>query len=159
MQKLFKIFNHIEEKFLTIGLAFLVLITFLQVIMRITGNANSWSEETARYLYIWLCWVGLSYCQREHEHIRITFLRDRLGPLGKKIIELIVIVSSGVFSIILAYLGLELVTNLIEQNTQSPYLNIPMWIIYAAVPVGCIFYVCRLVADAIAIIKGKEEVA
>ncbi len=159
MKKAIKIFNNVEEKFLAYTFIIMIVIVFTQVIFRLSGHANSWSEELARYIYIWESWVGLSYCQRYHEHIRIVAVLEALPPLGKKILEFIVILLSGTVAAVLAYLGIRMVYYLYELGTFSAYLSIPNWIIYAALPVGCVGYIIRLLIDAYILITGRDVTA
>ena len=58
--------------------ALMVIIIFVQVIMRKAGNSLSWSEELGKFLFVWISWMGISLGQREGEHIKITMLTDRL---------------------------------------------------------------------------------
>jgi TRAP-type C4-dicarboxylate transport system permease small subunit len=156
MNKILKILNYVESKFMAFTLLVMIAIVFLQVALRFIGHSNSWSEELSRYIYLWECWVGLSFCQKYHEHIRITALLDLFPPLGKKIMELIVMVMCGAFTVVLIYLGLQMVGYLIALGTATPYMRIPYWIVYAALPVGCIGYILRLMIDAYALITGKD---
>jgi len=157
MKKVIQLYNQIEEKFLVYTFLFMIIIVFTQVVLRLVGHANSWSEELARYIYIWECWAGVSFCQRHHEHIRITLVLDRLPGALKKINEIIVILLCIAVAAIMAYLGFEMVHYLIRIGTGSPYMGIPNWIIYAAMPVGCIAYILRLLIDGCYLITGKEE--
>ena len=44
----------------------------LQVFMRyVMQNSLSWSEELARYLFIWLIYIGISYGAKIMRHIKI----------------------------------------------------------------------------------------
>lgn len=156
MKKFIWLFNKVEEKFLAYTFVVMIVIVFMQVVLRLLGHSNSWSEEMARYIYIWECWVGLSFCQRYQGHIRITALIGMFPPAGQKVAELLVILFSGAVAIFLAYLGFQMVDYLIGLGTKSPYVRIPYWIIYAALPVGCIGYVFRLCTDAYTLITGKD---
>lgn len=156
MKKTLKLFNKFEEKFLAYTFTVMIVIVFAQVVLRMIGHSNSWSEELARYIYIWECWVGLSYCQRYHGHIRITALLDVFPPAVKKVLEFTVILISGAVAAFLAYLGFQMVDYLFDLGTRSPYIRIPYWIIYTALPAGCIAYVLRLFVDTYELLTGKD---
>lgn len=54
-------------------LSLLVIVVFIQVFSRFVLNIPvDWSEEMARFLFIWFCWVGYSFAVRDFFHIRIT---------------------------------------------------------------------------------------
>lgn len=63
--KVIRAYDHLEEALLFVILTAMVAIIFIQVVMRyVFNNALSWSEELARYLYVWSTWVGVSYSAR-----------------------------------------------------------------------------------------------
>jgi TRAP-type C4-dicarboxylate transport system permease small subunit len=66
--RFFSILNHIEEVIIVSMFALMVIIIFVQVIMRKAGNSLSWSEELGKFLFVWISWMGISLGQREGEH-------------------------------------------------------------------------------------------
>lgn len=67
-KQIFSILNHIEEVIIVSMFALMVIIIFVQVIMRKAGNSLSWSEELGKFLFVWISWMGISLGQREGEH-------------------------------------------------------------------------------------------
>ncbi|MBQ3567612.1 MAG: TRAP transporter small permease, partial [Anaerotignum sp.] len=67
-----KIWDNLEE-FMIIPLIFAMsFIIFIQVIMRyVFANSLTWSEELARYLFVWLVYFSVSFTARRQKHIRI----------------------------------------------------------------------------------------
>ena len=63
--RFFSILNHIEEVIIVSMFALMVIIIFVQVIMRKAGNSLSWSEELGKFLFVWISWMGISLGQRE----------------------------------------------------------------------------------------------
>ncbi|MCL2601411.1 MAG: TRAP transporter small permease subunit, partial [Treponema sp.] len=50
-------------------MSFMVIILFIQVIMRrVFNNSLFWSEELARYMFIWLVYLGISHGARLRKH-------------------------------------------------------------------------------------------
>jgi len=65
--------------------AFLLLlmfaVTLLQIVARVILKESSvWSEELARFLFVWIVFVGAAALVRDENHIRITVLTGRLPP-------------------------------------------------------------------------------
>jgi TRAP-type C4-dicarboxylate transport system permease small subunit len=143
------IWNHLEEIFLLPALVFSVALIFAQVVMRyIFGNSLSWSEELARYLFVWQVWLGVSYAARNRTHLRITILKDRLGPGAQKILELAVTAIWVGFGLFVVFKGTQLVMRVAMFNQVSAALQLPMMYIHMAVPVGCGLMVIRLLENA-----------
>ena len=70
-------------------LAIMFLITFWQIIARfIPGDATVWSEEVARFVFVWIVFLGAATLIRDDEHIRISIIIDRLGPLSGKLLRI-----------------------------------------------------------------------
>lgn len=157
LKKFISLYNRMEENLLVFSFAFLILIVFIQVVSRLIGNANSWSEELARYVYIWECWLGLSLCQRYHEHIRITIISEKFPIISHKVNEIIVNAICICVASILGYFGYVLVVQQMNMGTTSPYIDIPYWIIYMAMPVSCTIYAIRVFIEEVHLIVTGEE--
>lgn len=55
---LLTVYNHLEELILVCMFAVMVIVIFVQVIMRfVFNNSLSWSEALARLLFVWLTWL------------------------------------------------------------------------------------------------------
>lgn len=144
------VWNHLEEIFLLPSFVFSVALIFIQVVMRyVFDNSLSWSEELARYLFVWQIWIGVSYAARNRSHLRITVLRDLLGPTGKKVLELLVTVIWIGFGVFIAIKGIELVMRVAKFNQLSSALQMPMMYVHLAVPVGCGLMVIRLIENTV----------
>jgi len=57
-------------------------------------NSLVWSEELARYLFIWLIYIGISYGAKIMKHIKIE---AALGLFPKKVRPVIVIIGDILF--------------------------------------------------------------
>ena len=134
-----------EEYFLIYSLIFTVSIIFLQVIMRyIFKNSLAWSEELARYIFLWQIWVGASYAAKKSKHLRVGIISSYLSDKGKIVVEIIVLVLWIGFSIFLTTKSGELTSVLFARKQLSPAIRLPMGYAYASVPVGCGLMAIRL---------------
>ena len=69
----------LEEIFLVIILIAAVVIVAMQVVTRYVFKIPlPWSEEIARYLFLWLTWVGASYATKERKHVSIDLVYEKL---------------------------------------------------------------------------------
>lgn len=128
---------------------FSVALVFLQVIMRyVFSSSLSWSEELARYLFLWQIWLGASYAVKERKHLRIEAVQSMIKSASGKIrFELVALFLWLVFSIFMVYKGGELVKLLFVRGQVSPAMRVPMAYAYASVPVGCLLMSIRLIAE------------
>ena len=59
--------ERLEEIFLVVLMVAAVVIVAIQIVSRkITETPVPWSEEIARYLFLWLTWVGAAFATKEH---------------------------------------------------------------------------------------------
>ena len=71
-------------------LAIMFLITFWQIVIRfLPGEVTVWSEEVARFLFVWIVFLGAATLVRDGEHIRIALITDRLSPTAGRIVRVI----------------------------------------------------------------------
>jgi TRAP-type C4-dicarboxylate transport system permease small subunit len=139
---MFKSVLHFLDEYLEMGIGVVLILVIavvlsIQVFMRYVMDASlSWSEELARYLFIWLIYIGISYGAKVMRHIKID---AGLYLFPKAARPFVVIIGDLVF---LAFCGVviwysyQLVLRQIMIEQHSPAMNIPMWMVYAAPMVG-----------------------
>jgi TRAP-type C4-dicarboxylate transport system permease small subunit len=136
-----KLLKWLNEKFeLTVCVVLMSLMTivmFIQVVARrVFSNSLSWSEELARYLFLWLIYLGISYGAKTMKHIKIEAF---LGVFPKKARPFVIILGDilfFVFAIFIIYTSFVWVQRQIMLGQLSPALHVPMWVIYASPFVG-----------------------
>ena len=157
--RIFSVLNRIEEIILVAMFAVMVLVIFVQVIMRKANNSLVWSEELGKFLFVWISWLGISIGQRKGEHIKITMLVDRFPFRVAQIFNILSDIIVIVICAVTLYYGVTLV---ITQWT-TPYAGIKIstsWG-YLAVVVGCALMILRCLVSSkqslVLLIKGKPE--
>ena len=144
------IWDHLEEFFLVPSIIFSVALIFMQVVLRyVFGNSLSWSEELARYLFVWQIWLGASYSAKKKSHLRITMMKEILSPSAQEKLEIAVTVIWIVFAACIAVNGFSLVVKVNKFNQLSSALQMPMMYAHLAVPVGCSLMIMRLIENTI----------
>ena len=159
-----KCWDHFEETILVYSYLLIVPLLTVQVVARYVFNHSiPWSEELARYVFIWQIWLGSSYCVKENRHIRIDIFTNHLSEGVRRIYEIVITVISMVFCAFLIYKGSEVVMMITNLHQTSPALKIPMQFIYICVPISCalmiiryIEHIFKLVRPAPASLEQKE---
>lgn len=118
-------------------MSFMTLLIFVQVVMRyVFNNSLSWSEELARYVFIWLIYIGISYGCKLRKHIKIDAALD-LFP--KKVRPYVVVIGDILFIVFAVYITITGFTYSMEQiqyDMRSPALKIPYQYIYLSTVAG-----------------------
>lgn len=135
-----KIVRMINEKFeywlLVLLSAVTVVVVFAQVICRLTAQSLPWSEELARYCFIWMVCLGTSYAVKDNKLTNVDLLVSRFGRKPRRVIALLVNLLLLAFSAVVVYYGASSVARMLRFGQRSPALRIPKGYIYMAAPVG-----------------------
>ena len=115
----------------------MVIVLFIQVIMRrVFNNSLFWSEELARYMFIWLVYLGISHGARLKKHIKIDASLKLLPVKFRPYMEILGDVLFLSFAVFVVYTAHRWVNLQIMLGQRSAALGVPMWIIFAAPMVG-----------------------
>lgn len=153
-----KFLDNFEEYFVVWTMALMTILVFFQVVMRyVFSNSLSWSEELARFIFMWLSWIGASYAVKERSHFRVEMFANFFKGEARKKFELLVLFVWFGFSMIMTYLGTQFLFFLVETGQTSAAMEIPMEWVYASVPVGCGLMSLRLIAEIVKIIKKHNN--
>lgn len=152
--------RHIEELLLTVLSTIMVAVIFVQVVMRQLDSSLSWSEELARFCFIWLIYIGISYGVKKQRHIKVDVILVFLNQKGKVIINIIANVLFMAFAVFVIIYGFEIANKLLGFGQKSPALQIPMGLVYMSAPIGMGLTLIRLIQNLIKhirVLQGKEE--
>lgn len=143
------------EKYIMFALLMvMVVVVFLQVFMRyVMDNSLSWSEELARYCFIWLIYVGISYGVKRRRHISVDALLLLFKGKAKLYISMLANILFLVFCVFVVYYASGIASQLLAYGQTTPALKIPTGIVYAAPPVGLGLAGIRLIQNIIIDIK------
>lgn len=144
MKRIIDRYNKAEEYLLVGSLVLTVALVFIQVVMRyVFNNSLSWSEELTRFIFIWQIWLGVSVGLREKKHIRVELLQSFLKPRVLLVMDILASTIWMASCVYLTYSGFDLVERLMQRNSLSTALLIPLWTVYAALPVSSAIVVIR----------------
>jgi TRAP-type C4-dicarboxylate transport system permease small subunit len=116
----------------------------LQIAFRyLLATPLTWTEELARYLYIWACWLGAPVALRRGNHILITVVSDRLPHrLGR----LVALGTQAAALVFLAQLTIQGTILTVRSHTVDAItLPIPWSAIYIAAPISAVLMVLETV--------------
>ena len=134
-----------EEWFLVYSLSFSVALIFIQVVARyIFGNSISWSEELARYLFIWQAWIAVGFATKHSRHINLDIVVNLCPPKVQNVLFWLAHCIWLAFSLYMTWKGTELTRLIFSRNTVSAAMQIKMGWVYLSVPVGCALMSFRL---------------
>lgn len=159
MKKLQQVSDCINKIVSYAGMAvFVVLIVacVAQVFFRfVLNNSLSWSEELARFSFIWMHMLGASLLIEGSGHATVTAVLDLLhGGIRKAVdtlIELVIFFNGSV----MVYAGLKLAYS--SRNNLSTALSVPMWCINSSVAVGGLLLMFQAIVAIAVIVTATER--
>ncbi len=134
------------ERYLTLPLYTMVVITiFLEVFRRFFLSYSSiWSEEIARYAFIYITWIGAAAAVKERAHIRIDVIQPFLSDKWKIIVHIFGDIITLILAFIALYWSMEPVLNSIHFGSVTHGLRVShAWFLFA-VPLGFTMIIWRL---------------
>lgn len=139
-------------------LALMVVVTGLQIVCRVFFTALPWSEELARYLMVWLTFIGAGCVYKHAGHISVTLAQALLPDLGKKGMQVLVHLLCGALFVVAVWFGVKYMG--LQAKQLSAALRIPMKWVYLSIPVGCAVMLVHII-DALTriFLANKEEEA
>lgn len=131
MVKIARFLNGLLTIIISIFLLSMVALVFLNVVLRYGFDSGiTWSEEMARYLFVWIVFLGAIVAYKEKAHLGVDLLIGSLPPLGQKILYILVnLIVIGVLIIVIDG-GLKMIE--INKVSYGPATGIPLSVLYFA---------------------------
>ncbi len=145
MKRIIEAYVRLLQLVLTVLLFFLVIPVTLQIVARYTELIPRyiWTEEAARFLFIWIIMIGATIAVRERTHFDVDILPRPTTPRGMAIGELIVDGAILVIAVVFvaygygyAVFGYGQTSELTGINMVTMHLAFPLagvtWIVFIA---------------------------
>lgn len=163
LKRIDRVLARIEGWLIVLFLWVMVLISFLQIILRtlythahiqwanyILGEVD-WAEPCARLLVLWLTFLGASLVTGENKHIKIdlmsALLPQRWQPFRELVLSLAcVFISAFLFKASLDYVRVEM------SFGSELFLKMPTWVGQLIIPAGFLLILFRF------FLRGLEQV-
>jgi C4-dicarboxylate transporter DctQ subunit len=144
-----KILDRLEEWIIATLMACATLIIFIAVLHRYLSGLpipglqdwlislnTSWAQELSTFLFVWMAKFGAAYGVRTGIHVGVDVLVNRLSERWRKKFVVFALLAGALFTGIIGTLGLNFVLRLSGTDQTSADMEIPMWIVYMALPLG-----------------------
>lgn len=133
MRKLLDGYYRLLNVLLGLTVAALVVPVTLQMISRLTGliPAWIWTEEMARFLFIWMVMLGAMIGVRDGSHFEVDVL-PRLPFRANAVLSLVSLMFVLVFALVFVWYGIKFVQ--FGWSQHSELADLPMPFIFVAWP-------------------------
>lgn len=127
MWKFENIISKIITSVIVIALSAMVLIAFLQVVLRnFFASGISWADVTVRHLVLWIGFFGAMLATAQNRHITLDVFSRILPEKAKKYVQTLIDLGSTVVCFVLAYASYKFVASerLIGEEL---FAGVPVW--------------------------------
>lgn len=153
-----KVLDHLEEWLIAFLIGAATLLIFVVVVHRYSLDMAatwdweapydwlfaidlSWAQELCIYMFVWMAKFGAAYGVRTGIHVGVDVLINQLGERIRGKVVLFGLLAGALFTGVVGSFGANFVWHIAHTDSISPDLEIPVWIVYLAIPLGS-FLMC-----------------
>jgi TRAP-type transport system small permease protein len=147
------------EVLLAICVGILVVPVTLQIISRYTPLIPSyiWTEEMARFLFVWTIMIGAMVGIRESQHFEVDVWPD-LSRRSEAMVRILARIGVLAMAVVFVWAGIEFTR--FAWNRTSELADLPLWLIHVAWPVAgmtWIVFAGEQILDEMRILLGARQ--
>jgi TRAP-type transport system small permease protein len=154
-----KVLDKVLGTFCVALFAFLVLLVTWQVFTRfVLDNPSAISEELAKIVFVWLVLFGSAFVFGERGHMAIEFIKDKLPPRIKMVVETFIEITIIGFTAFVLIWGGWSATEMTMTQTSAA-LQVPVGYLYSALPISGVLVIFYCINNIFGIFKGNKAVS
>ncbi len=151
-------YSRLLSLLVVVSVGILVVPVMLQIISRYTDLIPSyiWTEELARFLFIWTVMIGTIIGVRDCAHFDVDLL-PRLGARGDAFMRIVAKLGVLTIAVVFVYGGIEFTQ--FAWNRNSELAELPLWLIHIAWPIAGLSWIIFLgeqFVDDLRVLFGKS---
>jgi len=164
-----KALDHLEEWIVTFLMGAATVVIFIAVAHRYASGLPipgvqdwlislhvSWAQELCIYMFIWMAKFGAAYGVRTGIHVGVDVLINRLPPAWRRKGVLLGLAGGALFTGIIGTLGAYFVWEMAHTQQVSADLEVPIWLVYLAIPLGSCLMCFRFLQVSWRFARGGE---
>jgi C4-dicarboxylate transporter DctQ subunit len=116
----------------------------------------SWAQELCIYMFVWMAKFGAAYGVRTGIHVGVDVLINELAEGWRRRFVLFGLLAGALFTGLVGSFGANFVWHIAHTASTSPDLEVPVWIVYLAIPLGSFLMCFRFLQVAWAFYRTGE---
>jgi C4-dicarboxylate transporter DctQ subunit len=125
------------------------VVVIIQIAGRLSGHPAPWTEESTRFIFVWMVFLGIGIGFRKAESARITIFLNWLPKFFNQLAFYVYIMGSIGFFIFMFYTGIQIVWQQVSMHEMGSALMIPMWIVGLSIPVSAALGILGVIESAV----------
>jgi TRAP-type C4-dicarboxylate transport system permease small subunit len=159
MRKFINAYHRLLSALLVVAVAVLIIPVSLQIFSRYTELIPSyiWTEEMARFLFVWTIMIGAMVGVREAQHFEVDVWPD-LSRRSEAAVRILARLGILALALVFVWAGIEFTR--FAWNRTSELADLPLWLIHVAWPVAGLTWIAfagEQILDEARILFGVER--
>ncbi|UTW11295.1 TRAP transporter small permease [Marinobacterium rhizophilum] len=150
----------VERFFLVFILMSMPFLYSFGVLAQLFGSDLSrelfWVDELVRFELVLMVFLGIGYVHDRGAHISMDILQGYFSPVLQRFLTLTINLLGLILAAYLAWLGWVYLQHMIASGQRSNSLGVPMFYLYASLPVGAFLLAVRHVSALIVTFRGHS---
>lgn len=150
--------NKIEGALLVLLLSVMVLLSFLQVVLRnALGEGILWADVFLRHLVLWIAFLGASLAVSHHRHISIDALTRSMSLRWQRVVR----TATNLFAAAMCAVLFDASRSFLQYEIEDGrilFLNVPEWYSQLIIPAGfallAVHFLVRMALSARDAVRG-----
>ena len=155
INKVYDLFDKVNQALVLFLMSAMCLDLLAQVVFRyLFSHPLTWSEELARYIFVWIALFGAAWCGRHHIHVRMTAV---VGMLPVNVQRWLQFLVSFICAACCWYLLPHAIKIFVAQSKLTAVtLGVSLGIEYIAAPCGLGLLAIQQTVDALFVLLDWE---
>ncbi len=139
------------------AVAALIAVITLQIISRVFFTAVGWTEEVARFLLVWITFMGATLAFQRGRHIAVTFVVNAMPGRLRQLTRILAVAIILGFMIALVLVGYRYTQ--VQSYQTSASLGWSMTYIYAVIPACAALMSWYAFVDLVELVSAGPDAA
>jgi len=150
--------SHLCGVFASLLVASAILVVCQMVVFRYFLNESTvWQTDYVTFSLVAATLIGSPYVLLLKGHVNVDLLPHYLPHRARIVLALIACLGGLVFASVIAWTGYELFYDALKGGWKTETVwELPLWIPYISIPIGCGILALQYVADIIALLTGQQ---
>ena len=154
-----RVYAEVLSALLAVTVGLLIIPVSLQIFSRYTELIPSyiWTEEMARFMFIWTIMIGAMVGIRESQHFEVDVWPD-LSRRSEAMVRILARLGVLAMALVFVWAGLEFTR--FAWNRTSELADLPLWLIHVAWPVAGVTWIVfagEQILDELRILLGAKQ--
>ena len=153
-----RVLDLFEDSVMVVSMATVTVLITAQVILRYVFNESvSWAEELARFIVVWMTFIGAGMGVRAGRHISVDLIAGFAPGWLQRGVVVLAAGFGTIFALLVFYYGGSLFLHALSTGQVSSAMRLPMFYVYLIFPLSGMLLAVRFVQLILTQLRGSGD--